>query len=51
LLAIIKIQGLIRAHQAQHSPGMIQVNNEFLFKALSFMKNSASAALKLEYDL
>lgn len=38
LLAIIKIQGLIRAHQAQHSPGKIQVNDGFLFKALSFMK-------------
>jgi len=37
LLAIIKIQGLIRAHQAQHSPGKIQVNDGFLFKALSFM--------------
>lgn len=36
LLAIIKIQGLIRAHQAQHSPGKIQVNDGFLFTASSF---------------
>jgi hypothetical protein len=51
LLAIIKIQGLIRAHQAQHSPGKIQVNDGFLFKALlSFMKHLALATLELDYE-
>lgn len=33
LLAIVKIQGLIRAHQAQQSGGNVQVSEAVLFKS------------------
>ncbi|CAD6261877.1 unnamed protein product [Miscanthus lutarioriparius] len=59
LLAIIKIQGLIRAHQAQHSPGKIQetivhssgeklLRNGFALKLVDNTSTSKSIRIKCD---
>ncbi|XP_066344739.1 protein IQ-DOMAIN 32-like [Miscanthus floridulus] len=59
LLAIIKIQGLIRAHQAQHSPGKIQesivhssgeklLRNGFALKLMDNTSTSKSIHIKCD---
>ncbi|ONM12557.1 Protein IQ-DOMAIN 32 [Zea mays] len=59
LLAIIKIQGLIRAHQAQHSPGKIQetivhssgeklLRNGFALKLMDNTPTSKSIRIKCD---
>jgi len=46
LLAIVKIQGLIRARQAQQSGEKVQVSEGFLFKAQSRIKKFGINCIK-----